>query len=105
LLPEENVLWKWVETASSDQKETYGTEAICLYRALVTKKLLKQDSRTWEDNLRLHAVVGTAKNKGFQFTHATSGYARLKLISLDTAATAEPWFPPEELQFDWDGFF
>jgi SAM-dependent methyltransferase len=104
-LPEDDVLWHWIGAASPDQDETYGTEAICLYRRLADKKVLREESRTWEDNLRLHGVVGTADRKGYEFTHATSGYARLKIISLDAALTAEPWFPPEDFQFNWQGFF
>jgi len=105
VLPEDDVLWHWIGEASSDLSETYGTEAICLYRRLADKKMLKEESQTWEDGPRFHAVVGTADSTGFEFTHATSGYARLKLIPLDKAAKAEPWFPAQELEFDWNGVY
>jgi hypothetical protein len=38
-------------------------------------------------------VVGRAGYLGFQYTHATTGFARLKLMSIDDASRSEPWFP------------
>lgn len=106
VLPEDEVLWQWVGAAASDPKETYATEAICLYRSLVGKKVIREESKVWDIiGITFHAVVGTANSTGFEFTHGTSGFARLKLIALDAVETAQPWFLPEELQFDLDGFF
>lgn len=104
-LAEEEVLWHWVggKRAATAQEELVGTEAFCVYRSLPDKTILKEASHAWDDDVAFHAVVGTSHSQGFQFTRATSGYARFGYCS--DVEKADPWFPPEELSFDWDGVF
>lgn len=67
--------------------------AVCAFKSLASPEILKTESRTYDDDDKMEAVVGTAGYLGFQYTHATTGFARLKLMSLDEAFRAEPWFP------------
>jgi hypothetical protein len=55
--------------------------------------VLKTATRTYNDGHTMQAIVGTAGFLGFQYTHATTGFGRLKLMSLDDVERAEPWFP------------
>ena len=67
--------------------------AVCAFKSLASPTILKTESRTYDDDHKMEAVVGTAGYLGFQYTHATTGFARLNLMSLDEALRAEPWSP------------
>ena len=102
---EEVILSLWCR---SDFKVAFASEinsaaAICAFKSLAAKTILKTHSRNYDDGHTMEAVVGTAGFLGFQYSNATTGFARLKLMSLDEAATAEPWFPEPAFTFDdWD---
>jgi SAM-dependent methyltransferase len=67
--------------------------AACVFHSLADRTILKTESRTYDDGHTMQALVGRAAFIGFQYTHATTGFGRLKLMSLDDAEHAEPWFP------------
>jgi 2-polyprenyl-3-methyl-5-hydroxy-6-metoxy-1,4-benzoquinol methylase len=92
---EEVILSLWCRSAFriAFAAEIKDAAATCAFKSLVAKTILKEESRTYDDGHTMEAVVGTAGFLGFQYTHATTGFARLKIMSLDEAGTAEPWFP------------
>ena len=67
--------------------------AACVFHSLADRVVLKTATRTYDDGHTMQAIVGTAGFLGFQYTHATTGFGRLKLMSLDDVERAEPWFP------------
>lgn len=66
--------------------------AMCLFESLSGKEILKEQSQTYSDGHTMRATVGRTPFFAFQFTHATTGYARLMLIPLSQADAAEPKF-------------
>jgi hypothetical protein len=99
---EEEILSLWCRRAF---RESFGMEihdaaATCVYRSLASKTIFKKESRTYDDDHTMEAVVGRTGFLGFQYTQATTGFARLKLMSIDEADRADPWFPaPPPLDF------
>ena len=75
--------------------------ADCVYRSLGSQVVKKKEVRTYDDGYAMEALVGHVGYLGFQYTHATTGFARLKLMSLDEAEHAEPWFPTPPLECDF----
>lgn len=74
--------------------------AVCAFKSLASPTILKTGSQTYDDGHTMEAIVGTAGYLGFQYTHATTGFARLKLMSLDEALRSEPWFPsPQPIEW------
>ncbi len=86
-------LWSRTAFRTAFASSLQDAAATCVYKSLAVPTILKTDSRTYDDGHTMEALVGTAGYLGFQYTHATTGFARLKLMSLDEAIRAEPWFP------------
>jgi hypothetical protein len=97
LLPEQVVLGAW---ARKDLKKGFptilkDTAAISVFRSLANKSIAKAESRTYDDGHIMKGIVGTAGNVGFRFTHATTGFARLQLMSAMDALEYGPGFPED----------
>jgi hypothetical protein len=103
LLPEEVITSLWCRTAldKSFSSGIMDPAATPVFKSLGTRTILKTASRTYDDDHVMEAVVGTAGFLGFQYTHATTGFARLRLMSLDEAEKAEPWFPQPAFDDIW----
>jgi SAM-dependent methyltransferase len=92
---EEEVISLWCRHVFRDcfATELVDSAATRAYMSLADRTILKTDSRDYDDGHFMDAVVGRAGYLGFQYTHATTGFARLKLMSIDDASRSEPWFP------------
>ena len=91
---ESRVRAAWVEWQLSEQCAIPWRDsvAMCLFESFGDKEILKEDSRTYSDGHTMRATVGRTALFAFQFTHATTGFARLQLIPLSQARAAEPRF-------------
>lgn len=100
---ESRVRAAWVEWQLLEQCATPWRDsvAMCLFESLRDKEILKEETKTYSDGHTMRATVGRTPFFAFQFTHATTGFVRLRLLPLSHATTAEPSFEWQEiLEYD-----
>ena len=95
-IDESTIRASWLKRSLSEQCAIPLKDpvAMCLYESLGEKEILKEESKTYSDGHTMRGIVGKTPYFAFQFSHATTGFARLQMMPLSQVASLLP-------RFDW----